>query len=76
MCVLLKSDCPSICQSVRAYIRPPVNKRLSQNLKTAEANFMNLHRKIKLNEKTCRAQELGYHAQGQGHNGVKGQFLF
>ena len=32
---------------------------LSNNLKTTEANLMKLHRKIKDNEKVCRAQELG-----------------
>ena len=32
-----------------------------------------LHRKIEYNEKVCRAQELGYFAQGQGHNQVRGQ---
>ena len=32
---------------------------------------MTLHRKIKHNEKVCRAQELGSYAQGQGRNQVK-----
>ena len=32
---------------------------------------MKLHRKIKHNEKVCRARELGCYAQGQGHNQVK-----
>ena len=36
---------------------------------------MKLHRKIKHNEKVCRAQELGSYAQGQGHNQVKGQIV-
>ena len=36
---------------------------------------MTLHRKIEHNEKVCRAQELGFYAQGQGHNLVKGQNL-
>ena len=27
------------------------------------------------NEKVCRAQELCYYAQGQGHNQVRGQIL-
>ena len=34
---------------------------------------MKLHRKIENNEKVCRAQELGYYAQGQGHNHVRCQ---
>ena len=36
---------------------------------------MKLHRKVKHNEKVCRAQELGSYAQGQGRNQVKGQNL-
>ena len=36
---------------------------------------MKLHRKIKHNEKVCRAHDLGSYAQGQGHNQVKGQNL-
>ena len=35
--------------------------------------MMNLHRKIKHNEYVCRAQDLGFDAQGQGHNQVTGQ---
>ena len=34
---------------------------------------MKLHRKIKHNEKVCRAYNLGSYAQGQGRNQVKGQ---
>ena len=41
---------------------------VSSNSKTTEANLMKLHRKIENNEKVCRAQELGSHIQGQGHN--------
>ena len=41
---------------------------LSNNSKTTEANLMKLHRKIESNKKVCRAQELGSHIQGQGHN--------
>ena len=40
----------------------------SNNSKTTEANLMELHRKIENNKKVCRAQELGSHIQGQGHN--------
>ena len=36
---------------------------------------MKLHRKIKHNEKVCRAHDLGSYAQGQGRNQVKGQSL-
>ena len=36
---------------------------------------MTLHRKIEHNEKVCGAQELGFYAQGQGRNQVKGQNL-
>ena len=36
---------------------------------------MKLHRKIEHNEKMCRAQELGFYAQGQGHNHVRGQIV-
>ena len=34
---------------------------------------MKLHRKIKHNEKVCRAQDLGSYAKGQGRNQIKGQ---
>ena len=37
--------------------------------------MMRLYRKIKHNEKVCRAHNLGSYAQGQGHNQVKGQNL-
>ena len=36
---------------------------------------MKLHRKVKHNEKVCRAHDLGSYAQGQGRNQVKGQNL-
>ena len=36
---------------------------------------MKLHRKIKHNEKVCRAHDLGSYAQGQGRNQVIGQNL-
>ena len=48
---------------------------LSHNTKTAEANLMKLHRKIKHNEKVCRAQDLDSYAQGQVHNRVSGQIM-
>ena len=34
---------------------------------------MKRHRKIKDNEKVCRAYDLGSYTQGQGHNQVRGQ---
>ena len=34
---------------------------------------MKLHRKIKQNEKVCRAHDLGSYTQGQGRNQVRGQ---
>ena len=37
---------------------------------------MKLHRKVKHNEKMCRAHDLGSYAQGQGRNQVKGQKIF
>ena len=36
---------------------------------------MKLHRKIKHNEKVCRAHDLGSYAQGQDCNHVKGQIV-
>ena len=36
---------------------------------------MKLHRKIEHNEKVCCAQEVGYYAQDQGHNHVRGQIV-
>ena len=36
---------------------------------------MKLHRKVKRNEKMCRAHDLGSYAQGQGRSQVKGQNL-
>ena len=42
---------------------------------TSEANLMKLHRKMKHNEKVCRAHDLGSYAQGQGRSQVKGQNL-
>ena len=36
---------------------------------------MKLHRKIKDNEKVCRAHDLGFYAQGQGRSQVKSQNL-
>ena len=48
---------------------------LSNNSKTTEANLKKLHRKIEHNEKVCSAQELGFYAQGQGHNQVRSQIV-
>ena len=41
--------------------------------KTAEANLIKLHRKIKHNEKVCCAHDFGSYTQGQGHSQVNGQ---
>ena len=46
---------------------------LSNSSKTTEANLMKLRRKIKHNEKVCRAHDFGSYTQGQGHNQVRGQ---
>ena len=55
--------------------RPSVRYKscLSHNSETTEANLMKLHRKIKNNKKVCRAQELGFYAQEQGHNRGRGR---
>ena len=42
---------------------------------TTQANLTKLHRKIEHNEKVCHTQELGFYAQSQGHNQVKGQIV-
>ena len=34
---------------------------------------MKLHRKIKHNEKVCHTHDLGFYAQGQGRDQVRGQ---
>ena len=34
---------------------------------------MKLHRKVKHNEKVCRAHDFDSYAQGQGRNQVRGQ---
>ena len=57
------------------FLRPRSEVKIvsQQLLKTTEANLMKLHRKIEHNGKVGRAQELGYYAQGQGHNHVRCQ---
>ena len=40
---------------------------------TTEASLMKLHRKIKDDEKVCRAQDIGSYAHGQSHNQVRGR---
>ena len=42
---------------------------------TTEANLIKLHRKIKHNEKVCRAHDFGSYAQGHSHNQDRGQNL-
>ena len=58
---------------VKVAIRSEVKLCLKLCCSTTEANLMKLHRKIKHNEKVCRAYDLGSYAQGQGRNQVKGQ---
>ena len=41
---------------------------VSHNSKTNKGNFIKLHRKIKLNEKVCCTQNVGFYSQGQGHS--------
>ena len=64
-----------IAPSVRLSVCPSVRYKscLSESSYTTEANLMKLHRKIKHNEKVCRAHDFGSYAQGQGRNQVKGQ---
>ena len=40
---------------------------------TTVAHLIKRHRKIKHNEKVCRAHDFGSYAQGQGYNQVRGQ---
>ena len=55
---IIKSHHPSV--RYKSYV--------SHNSKTDKGNLIKLHRKIKQNEKLCRAETLGSHDQGQGHN--------
>ena len=76
---ILKSHRPSVCPSVRLSVHPSVSSSvrykscLSDSSLTTKTNLMKLHRKIKDNEKLCRANDLDSYAQGQGHNQVRGQ---
>ena len=58
---------------VKVAVRSEVKIILSNSSKNAEANLMKLHRKIKHNEKVCRAHDFVSYTQGQGHNQVRGQ---
>ena len=49
------------------------NSCISHYSETTEANSMKPHRKIKHNEKVCRAQDLSFYTQGQGHCRVLGR---
>ena len=40
---------------------------------TTEANLIQLHRKMKHNEKVCHAHDFGSYAHSQGCNEVRGQ---
>ena len=61
------------------FLRPRSRSQLGQRsncaAQTSEANLMKLHRKIKHNEKVCRAHDLGSYAQGQGPVQVEGHNL-
>ena len=58
---ILKLHRPSVC--------PSVINRFSAIIQIIDkGNLFKLHRKIKQNEKVCRAQNLGSLEQGQGHN--------
>ena len=57
----------------RPHLGQRANLCLSHNWERTEANLMKLYRNIQHNEKVCRAQSLGFYAQGQGHNQVRGQ---
>ena len=65
-----KSEVPVPKVTIRSEVKLCVKSCCSY---IAEANLMKLHRKIKDNEKVCRAQDIGSYAQGQGHNQVRGQ---
>ena len=64
---ILKSHHPSVRQSVR------YKSCLSESSLTTEANLMKLYRKIKHNEKVCRAHDLVSYTKGQSRNQVRGQ---
>ena len=69
-----KGTSGSILKSHRQSVHPSVRQiQIVSRPETTEANLMKLHRKIKHNEKVCRAQDLGSYAQGQGHNVVRCQ---
>ena len=57
-----------IAPSVHLFVRPSVTNRVSAITQIDEGNLIKFHRKVKQNEKVCRAQNLGSHDQGQGHN--------
>ena len=63
---------------VRAYAQGQGHNQVKLCLKlccssTTEANLMKLHREIKHIEKVCCAHDLGFYAQGQGRNQIRGQ---
>ena len=62
---LNRTVCPSICPSLRLSVR--YKSCVSHNSKINKGTLFKLHRKIKQNEKVCRAQNLGSCDQGQGH---------
>ena len=59
---------------VKVTIRPGVKLCLNSCCSyTTEANLIKLQRKVKHNEKVCRAYDFGSYAQSQGRNQVGGQ---
>ena len=61
---------PKVKVTIRSEVRLCLKLCCSE---TTQANLMKPYRKIKHNEKMCRAQDLGTFAQGQGCNQVRGQ---
>ena len=53
---------------VRPSVRLTVRYKSCVTQNTDKGNSIKFHRKIKQSEKLCRAQNLGFHDQGQGHN--------
>ena len=58
---------------VKVTIRSEVKLCLNCVAQTYDANLIKHHRKIKHNEKVCRAHDLDSYAQCQGRNQVRGQ---
>ena len=61
---------PKVKVTIRLEVKLCLNSCFSY---TTEANLIKLHRKIKHNEKVCRAHDFGSYIQGQGRNQVRDQ---